>query len=274
MVMSYLNTPWYVRQIRELTRPCAPGEDPLADPTRILCQRPFEPDKAPAFYSAGTTPTDQPGVPVGEVQRFGPPTRSIIPLSDAEILQIANTPPYLLQQGRTYEAGNLRSDLPVNSVIIPSDLFLGSIIQTAIGDRPIYFAMTTQAYDELSLRPYLIRQGVAFKVNDGPIVADSVRGILATPASQIGSFTGPWIDLPRTEALVTDVFLHRGGFPQEWGHWVDSATEGIPFYYGYTHFGLAEVYASIGRSEDSERHAALANEFFRLGSTRDLARQQ
>ena len=99
---------------------------------------------------------------------------------------------------------------------LPEDLFLGSIIQTAIADRPIYFAMTTQAYEELSLRPYLIRQGVAFKLNNGPVVADSIRGILPTPPSQIGSFTGPWIDLPRTEALVTDVFQHRGGFqPQE-----------------------------------------------------------
>jgi hypothetical protein len=274
MVMSYLNTPWYVRQIRELTRPCAPGEDPLADPTLIICQRPFEPDNAPDFYSAAVAPIDQPGVPVGEAAPAGPPTRSIVPLSDAEILQIANTPPYLLQQGRSFEAGNISSNLPANSIIIPSDLFLGSIIQTAIADRPIYFAMTTQAYEELSLRPYLIRQGVAFKLNNGPVVADSIRGILPTPPSQIGSFTGPWIDLPRTEALVTDVFQHRGGFPQTWGHWVDSATEGIPFYYGYTHYGLAEVYASIGRTEDSERHGALANEFFRLGSTRDLARQQ
>jgi hypothetical protein len=197
-----------------------------------------------------------------------------MPLSNAEILQIANTPPYLLQQGRAYSAGNITSNLPANSVIIPSDLFLGTIIQAAIGDRPIYFAMTTQAYEELSLRPYLVRQGVAFKLNNGPVVEDTVRGILSTPPSQIGSFTGPWIDLPRTEALVTDVFMHRGEFPEAWGHWVDSATEGIPFYYGYTHYGLAEVYASIGRTADSERHAAMANEFFRLGSARDLARQQ
>ncbi|MGH7503601.1 MAG: glycosyltransferase family 117 protein [Longimicrobiales bacterium] len=274
MVMSYLNTPWYVRQIRDLTRPCEPGEDPLANPTLILCQRPFEPDRAPAFYSAGTTPADQPGVPLGQPDAFGVPTRSIVPLSDEEILQIANTPPYLLQQARSYDAGDLRSDLPANSVIIPSDLFLGSIIRTAIEDRPIYFAMTTQAYEELALRPYLIRQGVAFKLNNGPVVADSVRGILPTPPSQIGAFTGPWIDLPRTEALVSDVFVHRGGFPVTWGHWVDSATEGIPFYYGYTHYGLAEVYSSIGRSEDAERHAARANEFFRLGSTREVARQQ
>ena len=49
IVMSYLNTPWYVKQLRDITRPCGPGEDPNADPTRIICQRPFEPDKAPAF---------------------------------------------------------------------------------------------------------------------------------------------------------------------------------------------------------------------------------
>src|SRR5690606_1397865 len=41
IVMSYLNTPWYVKQLRQLTTPCAPGVDPDADPTRIICQRPY-----------------------------------------------------------------------------------------------------------------------------------------------------------------------------------------------------------------------------------------
>ena len=40
-VTSYLNTPWYVKQLRDLTRPCQPGQDPDADPTLILCQRPY-----------------------------------------------------------------------------------------------------------------------------------------------------------------------------------------------------------------------------------------
>ncbi len=272
MVMSYLNTPWYVRQIKQLTEPCAPGVDPLADPTRIVCQRPFEPDKAPPFYGEAMIPADVAGQPAEEIppgRRL--PTRSIMPLTEDEIRQIANTPPYLLSEDRVYTAGNIRTTLPRNSVIIPSDLFLATMIQASIGDRPVYFAMTTQAYEELALRPYLIRQGVAFKLNNGPIVADTARGILPTPQGQVGAFIGPWVDLPRTEMLTSEIFQHRGGFPDEWGHWVDSATEGIPFYYGYTHFGLAEVYASIGEQEKSQEHVRRAEAFFRLGSVREQA---
>ena len=50
-VVSYLNTHWYVKQLRELTRPCAPGEDPEAEPTRILCQRPYTAENTDAMYT-------------------------------------------------------------------------------------------------------------------------------------------------------------------------------------------------------------------------------
>jgi hypothetical protein len=127
--------------------------------------------------------------------------------------------------------------------------------------------MTTQAYEELNLRNYLIRQGVAFKLNNGPVAADSARGIYAVPAGETG-LLGPFIDLPRTETLVSDVFVHRGGFPEEWNHWVDSATEGIPFYYAYTHYGLSLVYAQLGRQQAADEHYRRAEQFLRLGNRR------
>jgi len=50
-VTSYLNTDWYVRQLRELTRPCAPGEDPDENPTLIVCQRPYTAENTGAMYT-------------------------------------------------------------------------------------------------------------------------------------------------------------------------------------------------------------------------------
>ena len=58
----------------------------------------------------------------------------------------------------------------------------------------------------------MIRQGVAFKVNNGPVQPDSARGLIPMPETG-SSLLGPYIDLPRTEKLVSEVFLHRGGFP-------------------------------------------------------------
>jgi hypothetical protein len=268
MVLSYLNTPWYVKQIRQLTAPCAAGTEPLDDPTRIICQRPYEPEHGPEIYAQSMVPTDQPGVSIEDIPPGRrPPTRSIIQFSDEQIDQVANTPPFLLQENRVFQAGEITTTLPQNTVTIPADVFMAHIVSEAIADRPIYYAMTTQGFEELNLGGYLIRQGVAFKLNNGPVQADSARGIYQIENPQLSAFTGPYIDLARTEMLVSDVFVHRGGFP-EWGHWVDSATEGIPYYYAYTHYGLALVYQQLGRAEDAQRHMAEANRFYQLAEKR------
>ncbi|HEX2166354.1 MAG TPA: DUF2723 domain-containing protein [Longimicrobiales bacterium] len=267
IVMSYLNTPWYARQLRDLTQPCEPGEAPSEDPTRIICQRPYEPEEGPAFYRQYVMQGDQPGVSAVE-RTGGAPTQSILPLTDAQIEEVTNTPPFRLEEAQTYSASNIETQLPQNTVMVPADFFLAQIIKSSMGDRPIYFAMTTQAYEELQLRPYLIRQGVALKLNDCPVQPDSARGIVAVPPSGLTGIIGPYIDVPRTETLLTDVFIHRGGIPDEWGHWVDIATEGIPAYYGYSHMGMALVYEKLGRPQDAQRHLVRGNLWLDLANMR------
>src|SRR5690606_24014742 len=110
--------------------------------------------------------------------------------------------------------------------------------------------------------------GVALKLNDGPVEPDSARGIYAVPPSGLTGIIGPYIDMPRTETLLTDVFMHRGGIPEEWGHWVDMATEGIPAYYGYSHMGMALVYEAIGRPEEAQRHLLTGNQWIDLANAR------
>ncbi|HSJ30190.1 MAG TPA: hypothetical protein VK933_02075, partial [Longimicrobiales bacterium] len=271
IVMSYLNTPWYAQQIRDLTQPCPPGVSAGQDPTRIICQRPYEQDRGPEFYRGVQTGGDTAGVSVAGRPTGGVPTQSILPLTNEEIREVANTPPYLTREAQVYRAGGIEALLPANTVMVPADIFLAYIIQASLGDRPIYFAMTTQAYEELNLRPYLVRQGVALKLNDGPVQPDSARGIYAVPPSGLTGIIGPYIDMPRTETLVSDVFLHRGGIPDEWGHWVDIATEGIPAYYGYTHRGLALVYDAQGQATDAQRHLLLSDKWIELANKRYLS---
>ena len=268
MVLSYLNTPWYVKQIKQLTTPCEAGVNPLDDPSRIICQRPYEPEQGPEVYAQGLVSGDQPGLTPDQIPPGRrPPTQSIIPLSDEQIDEVANTPPYLLGENRVFRAGRIETMLPANTVTIPADVFMAAIVSSAIDDRPVYYAMTTQGFEELNLGGFLIRQGVAFKLNNGPVQADSARGIHAVEDERLAAFTGPFIDLPRTELLVSDVFLHRGGFP-EWGHWVDSATEGIPYYYAYTHYGLSLIYQNQGRADLAQRHMAEAERFLDLAQKR------
>jgi hypothetical protein len=272
MVMSYLNTDWYARQIRDLTTPCAQGQDPLADETRILCQRPFEPDKAPAFYGQAMVPPDQPGVTPSSIPPGRrAPLRTILPLDDATINQIATTPATASREAQVFKAGLIESTIPPGTYLIPADIYMAQMIVSAIDDRPIYYAMTTAAYDDLHLRPFLIRQGLAYKLNNGPVQPDSTRGIYAVPeVGALPALLGPYIDLTRTETLLNDVFVHRGGFPDRWNHWVDSATEGIPMYYAYTHFGVSAILERLGNTTGAAEHSARGQLFYTLAMKRNV----
>lgn len=265
IVMSYLNTPWYAKQLRDLTQPCPPGVSAEDDPSRIICQRQFRPDLEADFYRdfvqrEGTYALNEPG--------RRPPTRSILPLTDQEIDQIASTPPYLTQQPMSFNVHNLSTVIPENRPMYPADIFLAQILDAALEDRPIYFAMTTAAYENLNLREFLIRQGVALRLNNGPVQPDPDRGIWQVPPGQLAGIIGPFVDVPRTEQLLSEVFIHRGGLPDRWGHWVDSATDNIPIYYGYSHYGLAMVYEMMGEMELAQRHLGLGERWIRLATLR------
>src|SRR5687767_2186949 len=77
IVMSYLNTNWYVKQLRDLTDPCAAGEDPATDTTRIICQRPFDRSRGPKVYSDSTAPVAN--MATAQTGRRTP-TRTLLPL--------------------------------------------------------------------------------------------------------------------------------------------------------------------------------------------------
>ena len=253
MVMSYLNTGWYVKQVRDLTTPCPEGVDPAEHPTRIICQRPYDVAAGPAFYD---TP-----------ELLRPPTRSIIPLSDQQIEEVAMTRPFRLEQAQVFPAGSIEAMIPPGGVLLPSDVFMANIIAGSIDDRPIFFAMTTTAYENLGLRPWLVRTGVAFKLHDGPDPT-TMAGVHRVPPSELSGYIGPYLHLPRTEALLSDVFVHHPGFPEEWGHWVDRATEGIPQYYAFTHMGLSQILATTGDSVAANHHMDRFESFFRLALLR------
>ncbi|MCJ7628054.1 MAG: DUF2723 domain-containing protein, partial [Longimicrobiales bacterium] len=108
IVTSYLNIDWYAFQLRGLTTPCPAGTDPGADPTRIVCQRPYTPEGSPGAEYGG--PADAEVIrAAGKVPLLmdGPvrhPTRSILALDDATIEQVAQTL-VPLRENRVVELG-------------------------------------------------------------------------------------------------------------------------------------------------------------------------
>jgi hypothetical protein len=189
IVYSYLATPWYAKQLRDLTRPCEDA-DPLADPTVITCQRPFEPDRA---------------IPIYQNTQWPMPTRSILEMTDEDIELVPDCYP-------RDEFGNCRllaDDFPVpitgevqavvarEDYLLRNDILVLRIPQSSAGDRPVYFASTTGAYEKFNIQPWMIRQGVALKVEPGDV--QPTTSIVPVPANraQSGRNFPYWLDLDR-----------------------------------------------------------------------------
>ena len=235
VVWSYLNTPWYAKQIRDLTTPCAEPSADAEDPTRIICQRVFEAEAAPDFY--------------GPLANY--PTTGILPLTDEEI---DNTTAYGYVQLPTdvvFEARDLSTRMPAGTYLPSADQFLLTIIKQAWGDRPIYFAGTTNVHRKLGLDARVARQGVAYKMLTAEEAASV--GMLPMPQDQQYSVVyGAYLDVPRTRALLYDVFIYRDLL--EKSYWTDEATRGIPTYYAYAHIALAQARQMLGEEELVERN--------------------
>ncbi|MFW6205920.1 MAG: DUF2723 domain-containing protein [Gemmatimonadota bacterium] len=270
IVMSYLNTPWYAKQIKALTTPCQEGQDPLADPTRTICQRPFQPENEAELYAADEPRSDTGAVAMEGVapsHGWSPPTRSILTMSADRIdsipaLYARNPYNFYVEEPLEVQAGQTSFTVPGDRVLLPADVFLLNIIQNALGDRPVYFATTTQAYNRIGLGNQLLRQGIALKLPDAPPQPNVADGIYAMPESV--QLPGPFIDLPRTDALLWDVFVHRGGIPDEWAFWPEPSTTNIPFYYLYAHYAAYAAHTLADNEDEATRHMERAEAWRRL----------
>jgi len=249
-VTSYLSTPWYVNQLRRLTRPCEPGEDPDADPTRILCQRPYTSENTDAMYTHDpelARAADKTPLFVSDPVR--PPRRAIFPpeLSEAVVDRIARDGAPFLDSAATVPLGPLTARLTGERYLTAAQQFQLWAIRTAIDDRPVYFAGVTGptlavagvpgATTASGLREHVVREGVAFRLWPGD-PADALQRDLQPIDGDLAGITGAWVDMEKTRVLLDEVFIHRTGLPDEWEFWPDMPSVGISAYYGWAHLAL------------------------------------
>ncbi|HEX2094488.1 MAG TPA: DUF2723 domain-containing protein, partial [Longimicrobiaceae bacterium] len=181
IVGTYLNTDWYAKQLRGLTTPCERPGQWREDPTRILCQRPFEPSPRLAFY----------GNP-------RPPTRSILPLTDTQIDQVSRSM-IPVPEDVIFEARGMQATLRGGRYLTPADQLMLTIIQRAWGDRPIFFASTGAAHRELGLEPHVARTGLAYKL----VTPSEAQRLLAMPRDHpYFPLLGAYVDPDRHGRLV------------------------------------------------------------------------
>ena len=229
IVYSYLATPWYARQLRELTQPCD-GVDPYSDPTTIICQRPFEPDQAIDLYRD---------------RDWQQPTRSILDMNDAELEAVPECHPMdnfgncrAFGDSVLIPIGEIRGLIEPGRNLARNDILVLRIMQVAAGDRPIYFASTTGTYERYNLQPWLVRQGTAFKLVPREMTpADSLMFLPPAARGQGGRLMPFWLDMERTERLLNDYYIYRD-LP-DWNFWPDLSTNGIPLQYYQAYTSLA-----------------------------------
>ncbi len=176
VVVEYLRTDWYPRQLRELTSPDR--------------QRPYVPVGEDLF-------------PVPE-----PPTRSVVGLTDEQIGRVVGGP---LPDSIRMRLGRSVVAFPAGMILDRKHRIALSMIGSAISERPVYFAGRAGVMADLGLSPWGVREGLASKLVvrdlEGP-QPPSYR--LAPP--ELG---GGWVDYTRTTRLVDHVYRYRGLLDRE-----------------------------------------------------------
>jgi hypothetical protein len=265
IVTSYLNTPWYTKQIRDLTRPCPAGVSAEDDRTRILCQRVYTAENTRGLYTTDAAEAqrqEKAALLVDRAPRL--PEQSALLLDD-ETIDLAARSYVPMDQTREFAFGGIVATVGAGTVLYPWHQFLLSIVSTSLGDRPIYFASSGSAAYELGLDGYLIRQGLAFKLHEGPLPESAPEGVEPLPRNTpLSAVTGPFVDVPRTATLMDEVFVHRSDLPF-WSHWPDHATIGIPNYYAWGYWSLAQAALQREDNEAMVRFQRLAEDWTVLG---------
>jgi hypothetical protein len=264
IVTSYLNTEWYTKQLRDLTAPCPPGTDPSSDWSRIQCQRPYTAENTAAVYTHDAALAGD-KIPLLLPAPVRAPTKSTIPLDDETIDRVsvafAEVP-----EDRILQLGNVQALLRGGQYLRPWQQYALTLINQVIDERPIYFASSGNAASALGVNDYLVRQGLAFRLHNGLIPESLSAGTMRMPEGGYRAVTGDWVDVPRTATLLDEVFVHRSGLPDEWGHWPDQATIGIPNYYGWAYVALLQA-AGLSNDQDGiARYQERAEAWTLLGS--------
>ncbi len=192
IVGQYVYTPWYPKQLQELT---TPGR-----------QRPFRPEIVPGLYP----------------EPESPPPNPIITLSHEELdrIQATQTP-----EAFTLPLGDVAVQYPAGTYLDRGDQLTLAIIYDSIDERPIYFATPSGILGRLGLEPWAVRQGLAAKLVLRKLDDPPPPGVVKTSAA-VGE---DWFDVPRTMKLLEEVYSYRGF--EDRLVWADRSTLNIPWYF-------------------------------------------
>jgi hypothetical protein len=235
VLSPYIATSWYARQIREASRACEAAEDPLADRSRITCQRALARDSVhPRLLAAWGGVT------------AAPPEDSVLPYDDAAIDTMAASW-FVAENDLELRFGALTSTIRRGTTITPIDTFVAAIVQSSYGERPIHFMTPSPIVSRLGLADHTVRVGLTWKLRE-----PTDHELVALSSDPERAAIGAFLDLALTDTLARDVFIVRGRVTDPGKPWVDHANYSIPTQYALMHYAAAR---GAELRQDAERAA-------------------
>jgi hypothetical protein len=222
LVTSYLNTDWFVRQM-------------IRNPVRV-----YDAAKGPAIYRNKTWPVPK-----------GPPLKM-------SFMEADSIPAYWeIRQPMSFQQRNLVATIQPG-YLTRDQIIVLRLIKDAYPERSIYFS--TGGYGRtLGLGNYTLRQGLAEKLVEAPIVAskDTVR------------VADGFVDVQRTSELWNNVYKAPKSLIKR-GDWVDRPSFGIPYTYAVTGIILADALKQQNRTAESQKILNQVTEIAKAARLTDL----
>ncbi len=171
VVVQYLFTEWYAKQLRELTEP---GRQRLFVPVE--------------------------GLPYGGRE---PPEGPVVALTDEEIDTVEDGP---LRDNLAVRMGNMTVRYPRGMDVRSGHRLALAIIDASSAERPIYFASRNGEMQEMGLSAWGVSEGLAVRLH-----MRDLEGEQPVEYRQTGEGLGrEWFNYPRSRHLVDEVYSYRG----------------------------------------------------------------
>jgi hypothetical protein len=238
--LSLMNTRWHLRQLRRRTTP------------------PFDPSKAAALWKprpaeAGVPLTDSTRTEDNALTTWRQPTEPVFSLTEAQLDSLPEAMQVPAQGGVAFDS--LRIDFG-QDVLMLQDLATIFLIRDNMGKRPVYFSFSDGNYPDqtLGLSQYLVAQGLVRKLMPRPVVPND--SIVMNPS--LG-----YLDLPRTEKLLWDVYHWKSVARERPRGWVDLPSGSILQLYSIVYGGASKSFEAAGQPALAARADSVANAVMR-----------
>jgi hypothetical protein len=240
--LSLMNTRWHLRQLRRRQTP----RFDAAEAAALWKPRPAE-------SGVPLTDTTKPGTAARVGWPY--PTEPVFSLNERQLDSLPEAMQVPANGGVAFDSLKISFG---QDYLVLQDLATIFLIRDNLGKRPIFFSWSDGGYPDqtLALSPYLVSQGFVRKLMPRPVVAND--SIVLSPS--LG-----FLDLPRTKALLWDVYHWQAATRERPRGWVDRPSGSILQLYAVVYGGAAKAFANTGQSALAARADSVAQ-----GVTRNL----